>query len=84
MLLRDHKHSVNLALNCFFKSSESLDTSHYATDPISGIKSVAVPGELKCLQYLYHKYARFYWKTLADPAIQLARNGFKVSKLLGK
>ncbi len=81
--MRDHKHEKNMALNCFFKSSSVLNLDDYASSPIYGKKSVAIPGELKCLQHVYHKYARFYWKTLAAPSIKLAKYGFKVSKLLG-
>lgn len=50
-------------------------------NPVNGKKSIAVPGEFKCLEVAY-KYARFYWKTLAAPAISLARNGFPVSEAL--
>ncbi|CAF0962504.1 unnamed protein product [Brachionus calyciflorus] len=84
LLVRDHKHEKNYALNCFFKSSTSADIEDYKENPVIGRKSVAIPGELKCLQEVYHKYARFYWNTLADPAIKLARNGFKVSQQLAR
>ncbi len=83
LLVRDHKHGNDLALNCFFRSSSGLDAEDYAKKPDQGRKSIAIPGELKCLQYVYHKYARFYWKSLAAPAIKLAKEGFQVSKLLG-
>lgn len=72
-----------MGLNCFFQSSSNAKTDDFKTNPRIGRKSVAIPGELKCLQYVYHKYARLYWKTLAQPAITLALNGFKVSNLLG-
>ena len=60
LLVRDHKHEKNLALNCFFKSSAKLDLNDYKTSPVDGKKSVAIPGELKCLQIVYHKYARYF------------------------
>ena len=82
-MIRDHKHERNFAYNCFFKSSSKLILKEYETSP-TGKKSIAVPGELKCLQNVYHKFARFYWKTLAAPAIKLATNGFAASKLLSK
>jgi hypothetical protein len=59
LMLRDHKHGKDLALNCFFKSSASLDPEKYTKRPVSASReSIAVPGELKCLQFVYHKYAR--------------------------
>ena len=58
LLVRDHKHDKNLALNCFFKSSAKLDLKDYESSPVTGKKSIAIPGELKCLQIVYHKYAR--------------------------
>jgi gamma-glutamyltranspeptidase len=83
LIVRDHKHEKNFAFNCFFKSSGDLDPKDYITGP-SGKKSVAIPGELKCLQAVYAKYSRFYWKRLTAPAIELAKYGFKVSKLLAE
>lgn len=77
--MRDHKHERDYSYNCFFKSTKI--TRDIKTSP-QGEKSIAVPGELKCLQLVYHKHARFYWKTLSTPAIKLARDGFKVSKSL--
>ena len=77
----NHKHDKNIALNCFFKSSDSLNLSDYVINPVTGKKSIAVPGEFKCLETAY-KFARFYWKTLSGPAIALARNGFPVSEAL--
>jgi len=58
LLLRDHKHKRNLGLNCFLRSSQTLDLDNYETRQSFGRKSVAIPGELKCLQYVYHKYAK--------------------------
>ena len=55
-MIRDHKHDKNIALNCFFKTSESLNITEYVTSP-TGKKSVAIPGEFKCLETAY-RYAR--------------------------
>ncbi len=58
LLLRDHKHKRNVGLNCFLRSSQTLDLDNYESRQSFGTKSVAIPGELKCLQYVYHKYAK--------------------------
>ncbi len=81
LLIRDHKHDKNLALNCFFKSSNDLNKADYETNPVIGESSVGIPGEFGCITEVY-KYARFNWKKLTKPAISLATNGFKVSKHL--
>lgn len=85
LALRDHKRDKNFAVNCFFKSGTILDPQLYKTKPESKkFSSIAIPGEIKCLQYVYRKYSALYWKTVSAPAISLARNGFTVSELLGK
>lgn len=81
LLIRDHKHDKNVALNCFFKSSETLDPKDYATNPVEGQRSVGIPGEYKCIKEVY-RYARFNWKKLTAPVIKLARDGFRVTRQL--
>ncbi|XP_077973126.1 glutathione hydrolase 1 proenzyme-like isoform X1 [Styela clava] len=50
-------------------------------DYIRGAKFIAVPGELKGLEYAFKKYGgNLSWGELFQPAIDKARNGFKVSK----
>ncbi len=87
-MIRDHKHDKNSAINCYFKSGSVDINDLYSTRPPSGIlngpESIAIPGELKCLVYAYNKYASLYWKALSQPAIDLATNGFSVSKVLGE
>ena len=53
----------------------------YRTNPMTGEFSVGIPGEFSCIREVY-KYARFNWKKLTKPAIELAQKGFKVSKHL--
>jgi hypothetical protein len=57
--LRDHKHNKNTAINCFFKTSNNLDTNDYLINPKIGVDSIAIPGEYKCLLNVYQK-ARYY------------------------
>ncbi|SPO03957.1 related to gamma-glutamyltransferase [Cephalotrichum gorgonifer] len=42
--------------------------------------AVAIPGELRGLEYIHRKYSKLPWKALVAPAIDVARNGFKVSE----
>lgn len=81
LLIRDHKHDKNIAMNCYFKSGEHLKLDYYKENPKTGKDSVSLPGEFKCLEAIY-KYAKFNWKKLTKPAINLANNGFLVSKIL--
>ncbi|KAK2610127.1 hypothetical protein N8I77_003582 [Diaporthe amygdali] len=42
--------------------------------------SVAVPSELRGLEYLHSKYGSLPWRALVNPAVYLARNGFEVTE----
>lgn len=47
---------------------------------VFGGLSVAVPSELKGLEYLHNKYGSLPWRVLVNPAVHLARNGFNVTE----
>lgn len=49
---------------------------------ITGILSVAVPGELKGYAEMHNKYGRVPWKTLIQPTIDLCRSGHLVTEYL--
>lgn len=51
---------------------------------ITGILSVAVPGELKGYAEMHKKYGRVPWKELIQPTIQLCRSGHLVTEYLGR
>lgn len=52
-------------------------------DKTLGALSMGVPGELSGLHAAWLKHGRLPWKTLFQPAIELAENGFVVSPTLG-
>lgn len=47
-----------------------------------GYRAVAVPGTIKGMETLHKKYGRLPWKTLLEPARQLAERGFPVDDFL--
>jgi gamma-glutamyltranspeptidase/glutathione hydrolase len=49
---------------------------------IPGGLSVGVPGTLAALELAHRKYGKLPWKTLFEPAIRLAQDGFKVGPKL--
>lgn len=48
----------------------------------TGGKSVAIPGELKGLEYMHKKFGILPWKRLLQPSITLARDGWRVNRVL--
>lgn len=59
----------------------------YKNDPeakSNGPLSMGVPGELAGLYEAWSNYGRLPWKTLFQPAIELAQNGFEVLPYLAK
>eukprot|EP00834_Sanchytrium_tribonematis_P007984 NODE_825_length_3678_cov_0.558536.p1 type:complete len:528 gc:universal NODE_825_length_3678_cov_0.558536:561-2144(+) len=55
-----------------------------ATDAQRGIKSIAIPGELKGLYEMHYKFGHLKWYELVSPSIKLARDGFYVTPHLAK
>ena len=49
-----------------------------ASSTIGGLAS-GVPGELRGLEYLHTNYGKLPWKTLVEPAVKVARDGFPVT-----
>ncbi|KAG8376084.1 hypothetical protein BUALT_Bualt09G0026700 [Buddleja alternifolia] len=48
-----------------------------------GALSMGVPGEIAGLHVAWSKYGRLPWKTLFEPAIKLAKDGFTIGPYLG-
>ena len=55
------------------KSGRSTSVNHI------GLKSVGVPGTVAGLYLAHNKYGKLPWKTLVQPAIDLAENGFSLT-----
>ncbi|MBX3620769.1 MAG: gamma-glutamyltransferase family protein [Rhizobacter sp.] len=51
-------------------------------DAVVGGRSVGVPGTLRALALAHQRHGRLPWKTLFQPAIELAERGFEVSPRL--
>ena len=49
---------------------------------MAGGLSIAVPGEVHGQYQAWNKYGKLPWKRLVQPAIDLARKGFKISHAL--
>ncbi|EJK77884.1 hypothetical protein THAOC_00250, partial [Thalassiosira oceanica] len=46
--------------------------------------AIAIPGELRGLQLLHHRFGSLPWADLVRPAMELARDGFKVESYLAR
>ena len=46
--------------------------------------AIAIPGELRGLQLLHHRFGRLPWADLVRPAMELARDGFRVESYLAR
>ncbi|HEX5237546.1 MAG TPA: gamma-glutamyltransferase [Sphingomicrobium sp.] len=62
----------------FFKNGRPMQFH----DAQPGGKSVGVPGNLRMMALAHQRYGKVPWKALFQPAIRLARDGFKVTPRL--
>ena len=46
--------------------------------------AIAIPGMIKGLVHAYKKFGRSSWKSLVQPAIKFAEQGFKIHKALDR
>jgi gamma-glutamyltranspeptidase/glutathione hydrolase len=62
----------------FYKNGQPMEFS----DAQPGGKSVGVPGNLRMIALAHQQYGKLPWGELFQPAIRLARDGFKVTQRL--
>jgi gamma-glutamyltranspeptidase/glutathione hydrolase len=62
----------------FLRNGQPMEFS----DAQPGGKSVGVPGNLRMMALAHERYGKLSWATLFQPAIRLARDGFKISPRL--
>ncbi|HEV8408747.1 MAG TPA: gamma-glutamyltransferase [Sphingomicrobium sp.] len=62
----------------FFKNGQPMQFS----DAQPGGKSVGVPGNLRMMALAHQRYGKVRWAALFQPAIHLARDGFKITPRL--
>jgi len=62
----------------FFKNGQPMQFR----DAQPGGKSVGVPGNLRMMALAHKRYGKVPWATLFQPAIRLARDGFKITPRL--
>ncbi|XP_009352585.2 glutathione hydrolase 3 [Pyrus x bretschneideri] len=86
MLVRSSATSQTQAFDMRETAPLAASQNMYASNPkakAEGALSMGVPGEIAGLHEAWLQYGRIAWKTLFQPAIKLARDGYVVAPYLG-
>src|SRR5947209_15222293 len=62
----------------FYKNGQPMEHD----EAIPGGRSVGIPGNLRLMALAHKRYGKLPWATLFQPAIRLARDGFKITPRL--
>lgn len=80
LLIGDHKNIIAID-----GSSRAPSLAHassiYKDDRAVGYRATTVPGTLATMWYTHKYYGKLDWKQIIDPVIDLAENGYPISKL---
>ncbi|KAK0706497.1 gamma-glutamyltranspeptidase [Lasiosphaeria miniovina] len=82
MLVRD-KHGRYEVIDYRETAPAAAHKNMYKNNPdasVLGGLAVAIPGELRGLEYLHTKYGALPWSTVVTPSVRVARDGFKVNE----
>ncbi|KAL5013653.1 hypothetical protein ScPMuIL_007923 [Solemya velum] len=85
MLVHDHKTNKNTVFDFREVAPSAADSNMFGGDEdkrMTGGLSVAVPGELKGMEAAHKKYGALPWKSLVQPAIDIARDGYTATRHL--
>lgn len=83
MMIHNHRTLQTTALDFRETAPSSATQKMFVTRPeeaVRGPLSIAVPGEIRGMEEAHKLYGRLPWKDLVMPAVDLARNGFVISK----
>ncbi|KAB2618426.1 gamma-glutamyltranspeptidase 3 [Pyrus ussuriensis x Pyrus communis] len=86
MLVRSSATSQTQAFDMRETAPLAASQNMYASNPkakAEGALSMGVPGEIAGLHEAWLQYGRIAWRTLFQPAIKLARDGYVVAPYLG-
>ena len=78
-----HINGHTIAIDGSTKAPSLAHSSQYKTDSErkGGYKAMTIPSTLAVLGYMNEKYGRLKWKTVVQPALNIAASGYQVTAL---